>query len=78
MLLHFADAVRNIGPLYVHSAFPFEGMNGWLGDLYHGTKLPQNQVYICNIHEQEHIYIDQHMLLDSESNFEAPEDECIG
>ena len=32
MLLHFADAVRNLGPLYVHSAFPFEGMNGWLGD----------------------------------------------
>ena len=45
MLLHFADAVRNLGPLYVHSAFPFESMNGWLGDLYHGTKDPQNQVH---------------------------------
>ena len=48
MLLHFADAVCNIGPLHVHSAFPFEGMNGWLGDLYHGTKDPQNQVHIYN------------------------------
>ena len=49
MLLHFAEATRNLGPLWVHSAFPFEDMNGWLGDLYHGTKDPQKQVYstIC-------------------------------
>ena len=44
-LLHLADAVRNLGPLWAHSAFPFEGMNGWLGDLYHGTREPQKQVY---------------------------------
>jgi len=43
-LLHLADAVRNFGPLWAHSAFPFEGINGWLGDLYHGTREPQKQV----------------------------------
>jgi len=45
MLLHFAEATRNLGPLWVHSAFPFEDMNGWLGDLFHGTRDPQKQVY---------------------------------
>lgn len=47
MLLHLADSVRNLGPLWCHSAFPFEDMNGWLGDLYHGTRDPQKQVHIA-------------------------------
>ena len=46
MILHLPDSVRNLGPLWAHSAFPFEGMNGWLSDLYHGTRVPQKQVYI--------------------------------
>ena len=45
MLLHLPDSVRNLGPLWAHSAFPFEGMNGWLSELYHGTRVPQKQVY---------------------------------
>ena len=49
MLLHLLDSVRNLGPLWAHSAFPFEGMNGWLSDLYHGTKVPQKQVYIMYV-----------------------------
>ena len=45
-LLHLADAVRNLGRLWAHLAFPFEGMNGWLGDSYYGTREPQKQVYV--------------------------------
>lgn len=44
-LLHFADSVRSLGPLWAHSAFPFEDTNGWLGDLFHGSRNPQKQVY---------------------------------
>lgn len=43
-LLHFADAVHYLGPLWVHSTFPFEDMNGWLGDLFNGTNFPDKQV----------------------------------
>ena len=46
ILLHLPDAVRSLGPLWAHSTFPFEGMNGWLSELYHGTRDPQKQVYI--------------------------------
>jgi len=49
MLLHLPDSVRNLGPLWAHSAFPFEGMNGWLSDLYHGTRVPQKQVYFMHM-----------------------------
>ena len=45
-LLHIADAVRNLGPLWAHSAFPFEDTNGWLGDLFHGTRNPHKQVNV--------------------------------
>ena len=47
MILHLPDAVRNLGPLWAHSTFPFENMNGWLNDLYHGTRDPQKQVAVC-------------------------------
>ncbi len=32
-LLHFADCVRHVGPLWAHSAYPFENANGWLGPI---------------------------------------------
>ena len=40
-LLH---SVRLLGPLWAHSTFPFEDANGWLGDLFNGTKHPDKQV----------------------------------
>lgn len=43
-LLHFADTVFNVGPLYVHSAFPFEGINGWPRGFISWEKDLQNQV----------------------------------
>lgn len=54
MLLHFADSVRNLGPLWAHSAFPFEDTNGWLGDLFHGTRDPHKQV---NRVHMQHVHI---------------------
>ena len=44
LLLHFANSVRDLGPLWAHSAFPFDDTNGWLGDLFHGTRDPHKQV----------------------------------
>lgn len=45
-LLHLADSVRYLGPLWVHSTFPFEDTNGWLCDLFNGTRNPDKQVYV--------------------------------
>ena len=42
-MLHFGDSVRALGPLRAHSAFPFEDTNG---ELFHGSRDPQQQVCI--------------------------------
>ena len=47
---NYADSVRNLGPLWAHSTFPFEDANGWLRELFHGTRDPQKQV--C-LHEDQ-------------------------
>ena len=33
-----AEDVRNLGPLWTHSTFPFESLNGELLKLFHGTQ----------------------------------------
>lgn len=38
ILLHLSDSVRNWGPLWCYSAYSFEGCNGFLLKLYHGTQ----------------------------------------
>lgn len=38
MLLHLTDCVRNLGPLWGTSCFWFEGYNGDLSKLFHGTQ----------------------------------------
>ena len=43
-LLHLADDVRNLGPLWTHSCFPFESYNGNLLKLFHGTQNVQLQI----------------------------------
>ena len=35
----------NFGLLWAHSSFPFEDANGWLTDLFHGSRAPANQVF---------------------------------
>ena len=44
ILLHFADSVRHLGLLWAHSALPFEDSNGWLRDLFRGSRDPSKQV----------------------------------
>ena len=44
ILRHFADSVRNMGPLWAHSTFPFEDANGWLTELFNGTRNPPKEV----------------------------------
>ena len=43
-LLHLADNVRELGPLWTHSCFHFEDKNGFLLKLVHGTQHIQFQL----------------------------------
>ena len=43
-LLHLPDDVRNLGPLWTHSCFPFESYNGNLLKLFHGTQNVELQI----------------------------------
>lgn len=44
LLTHLAKAVKYWGPLWAHSAFPFENANGNLLRLVHGTKNVTKQI----------------------------------
>jgi hypothetical protein len=43
-LVHLADSVRTLGPLYTHSCFPFEDKNGILLRMICGTQNIDNQI----------------------------------
>ncbi|XP_035690734.1 uncharacterized protein LOC118425770 [Branchiostoma floridae] len=43
-LLHYADTVRELGPLWAHSCFFFEDVNGQVLRLIHGTQAVEEQV----------------------------------
>lgn len=43
-LLHLPEVVRDLGPLYCYSLFGFEGLNGNLLKLIHGTQQAQMQI----------------------------------
>ncbi|XP_044171989.1 uncharacterized protein LOC114958965 [Acropora millepora] len=43
-LLHLPEVVRDLGPLWSNSCFPFEDYNGDLRDLFHGTKNVDGQI----------------------------------
>ncbi|XP_043206989.1 uncharacterized protein LOC122373208 [Amphibalanus amphitrite] len=43
-LLHLAESVKRWGPLWAHSAFPFEDWNGRLLKYVHGTRSAANQI----------------------------------
>jgi len=43
-LVHLADSVRYLGPLYTHSCFPFEDKNGILLKMIRGTQNIDNQI----------------------------------
>ena len=46
-LLHLPQVVRNLGPLWGISCFPFESANGDLLKFFHGTQAVEKQVRIC-------------------------------
>ena len=48
-LLHLADDVKQRGPLWTHSCFPFEDCNGDLKDLFHGTQNIPGQVILLKM-----------------------------
>lgn len=43
-LLHLPDNVRELGPLYTHSCFPFEDKNGYILKQIHGTQFIDSQI----------------------------------
>ena len=43
-LLHLCDTVRDLGPLWANSCFPFEDANGSLLKLFHGTQYVDLQI----------------------------------
>ena len=45
LLRHFAWQVKNWGPLWSYSCFPFESANGQIRKLFHGTRDMSEQVY---------------------------------
>ena len=45
-LLHLPEVVRNLGPLWAHSCFPFESANGDLLKLFHGSSGVEKQVML--------------------------------
>lgn len=70
-LLHIPQDVRNLGPLWTHSCFPFENYNGEMLKLFHGTqnvpfqiasamlimqRLPQLEHQLPKNSEQEKFY----------------------
>lgn len=44
LLLHLVESVKNWGPLWGYSLFPFESMNGTLGKFVKGTRYPHFQI----------------------------------
>lgn len=50
-LLHLPDVVKNLGPLWSHSCFPFESANGHILKLFHGSQGVEKQVQVhdCSV-----------------------------
>ena len=62
-LLHYADTVRNLGPLWAHSTFAFENANGWLLDLVHGCRVPDKQVNKQNYNKEPQLIMNNIMQI---------------
>lgn len=64
LLLHLPDTVRQLGPLWVYSCFYFEGQNGVLKNLVHGTQHVDSQIissfsYYKNLHVAVEKFFDE-------------------
>ncbi|XP_070408783.1 uncharacterized protein [Nothobranchius furzeri] len=50
LLVHLADSVRALGPLWTHSCFHFEDKNGYLLRLIHGTQnIPMQMIHAVKL-----------------------------
>lgn len=50
LLVHLADSVKALGPLWTHSCFHFEDKNGYLLRLIHGTQnIPMQMVHAVKL-----------------------------
>ena len=56
LLLHLSDTVKRLGPLWGHSCFPFESLNGYLLTLFHGTTHVDKQVKYEILHRIKVIF----------------------
>ena len=68
LLLHLPNTVRQLGPLWVYSCFYFEGQNGALKSLVHGTQHIEKQVinsfsYFKNLSVAVEQFFDEHSNL---------------
>ena len=69
LLLHLPNTVRQLGPLWVYSCFYFEGQNGTLKSLVHGTQHVEKQVinsfsYFKNLSVAVEKFFTEHSNLD--------------
>ena len=69
LLLHLPNTVRQLGPLWVYSCFYFEGQNGILKSLVHGTQHIEKQVissfsYFKNLSVAVDKFFSEHSNLD--------------
>ena len=48
-LLHLSNIVKNLGPLWAHSCFPFESANGDILKFFHGSSGIEKQVRYCYV-----------------------------
>ena len=45
-LLHLPEIVKDLGPLWAHSCFPYEAANGQILKLFHGFQGVEKQVCV--------------------------------
>lgn len=65
LLTHLAKSVKLLGPLWAHSAFVFEGANGSLLKLVHGTKdVPKQIVGKFLLHKSFPYFASKHRVSD--------------
>ena len=68
-LLHLPEVVRNLGPLYTYSCFPYEGTNGYLLSCIKGTHHVDSQILEAVSISQGLTHIaGQHLAPDTEAS----------
>ena len=53
-LLHYPEAVQQLGPMWANTCYEFENANGELKQLFHGTRKIDIQVSIKSTYRSQH------------------------